>query len=88
MPRLSGAHSTKNALVIRMYSVKTEEKTGCVTARSLAGDDQTINDSFSMADYPEFCIAPLVSAAYAKTWRHPHGVRNNRYVQHSVSLIT
>ena len=70
---------TKNALVIRMYSVKTKEEMVAVAATCLAGEDQA-DGLFSTADYPELCIAPLVSAAYANSRRRPYGVRDKRYV--------
>ena len=78
---------TKNALVIRMYSVKTKEKMVAVAATCPAGENQA-NSFFSTADYPELCIAPLVSAAYAKSQKRPYGVRDKRYVQHATSLLT
>ena len=82
-----GNLETKNAIVIRMYSVKTKEEMVAVAATCLAGEDQA-DGLFSTADYPELCIAPLVSAAYAKSQRRLYGVRDKRYVQHAMSLST
>ena len=44
---------TKDAVVIRMYSVKTEEEVVSVTARPHAGDDEVINEPSSVVDYLE-----------------------------------
>ena len=82
-----GSPETKNAIVIRMYSVKTEEEMVAVAATCLAGENQANGPSLT-ADYPELCIAPLVSAAYANSRRRLYGVRDKRYVQHAMSLST
>ena len=74
-----GSPETKNAIVIRMYSMKTKEEMVAVAATCLAREDQANGPSLT-ADYPELCIAPLVSAAYANSRRRPYGVRDKRYV--------
>ena len=73
---------TKNAIIIRMYSVKTEEEMVNVIAKRFARDDQASDNPSSMADNLELSITSLVLAAYAQFQRRPFGVKNKCYITH------
>ena len=77
---------TKNAIVIRMYSVGTERKV--VDIKPETNEDQVSNNLSLIADQPVLSIAPLILAAYALFHISRFGVRNKHYIRYNMSLGT
>ena len=77
-------HLTKDAIILRMYRVGTEEV--IVDIRPEANEDQMSDNSFLIADQPILSIAILVLVAYTSSQIRCFGVRNKRYIRHNMSL--